>query len=107
MQILNMQDTSLPCAVFVWTVENHGSEMIDVSITCTFKNGQGDSRGDDVAGGVWNRVFHSSGQDCPLVPATADKISGVQIHQTLGGMQCTYAVAARQSVISLLSMLCI
>jgi hypothetical protein len=82
----------------VWTVENHGDEQLDVSITLTFKNGQGDSRGDDVAGGVRNRAFHNSGEDCPLPTAADAKVSGVLIHQTLGGMQCTYGVAARQSV---------
>ena len=35
------QDTSLPCAVFVWDVENKGTEQKTVSITFTFENGTG------------------------------------------------------------------
>jgi hypothetical protein len=35
------QDSSLPVAVFVWNIENHGNESLDVSITFTFKNGTG------------------------------------------------------------------
>jgi len=93
----------LPCAVFVWSIENNGAEPLDVSITFTFKNGQGEEAGgDDVAGGVWNEEFCNSGEDCPLPSAESERVSGVLIHQTLGGMQCTCAVAARLSVISVI-----
>ena len=100
-----MQDTSFPCAVFVWSVENIGVEPLDVSIAFTFKNGQGEENGDDVAGGVWNQVFYNSGEDCPLPSAESMKVSGVSIHQTIGGMQCTCAVAARHSVIFMVYLL--
>ena len=94
-----LQDTCLPCAVFVWTVENHGTELLDVSIVLTFKNGQGDSHGDDTAGGVWNQLFRSvSNETCLPMAASSDVISGVLIHQMFGGMQCTYGVGSRHSV---------
>ena len=38
---VRFQDTSLPCAVFVWDVENTGAEEKTVSITFTFENGIG------------------------------------------------------------------
>lgn len=40
------KDSSLPCAVFVWTVENVGEEERNVSITFTFKNGTGSKKQD-------------------------------------------------------------
>lgn len=39
--LLYLQDSTLPGAVFVWTVHNEGTEMLHVSITFTFKNGCG------------------------------------------------------------------
>lgn len=40
------KDSSLPCAVFVWTVENVGDKDRKVSITFTFKNGTGNKKQD-------------------------------------------------------------
>lgn len=40
------KDSSLPCAVFVWSVENVGDEERTVSITFTFKNGTGTKKQD-------------------------------------------------------------
>ena len=85
------QDTSLPAAVFIWTVENNNAYPVDVSITFTFKNGQGDPT-QDKAGGVWTEAFqHQRG-------GRADPVSGVMIHQDFKDMACTYAIAAKQKV---------
>ncbi|XP_013405855.2 non-lysosomal glucosylceramidase-like [Lingula anatina] len=78
------KDTSLPAAAFIWSIENQGSEPVDVSIMFTFKNGQGIR--EDKKGGVWNEPFEST--------HNATKVSGVMIHQTFKEMGCTYAVAA-------------
>lgn len=40
------KDSSLPCAAFVWSVENVGDEERSVSITFTFKNGTGTKKQD-------------------------------------------------------------
>lgn len=79
--------------MFVWTIDNQSDSSLDVSIVFTFKNGQGETNGDDVAGGVWNRVFHQSGDE------GSSDVSGVLMHQTIGNMQCTYAVAAKNSIV--------
>lgn len=81
------KDTSFPCAVFVWSVENLGEEDIDVSIMFTFKNGRGVK--EDSQGGCWNQFFYESKD-----PA-AEAVSGVTIHQTIQNMACTYGIAAR------------
>ncbi|CAI9730886.1 non-lysosomal glucosylceramidase-like [Octopus vulgaris] len=81
------QDTSLPCAVFVWTAENLGDEDLEVSIMFTFKNGRGVK--EDRAGGCWNEYFHVS-NDSPSEP-----VSGVQIHQSFQDMPCVYGIAVK------------
>ena len=75
--------------MFVWDVENYGAEAIEVSITFTFKNGQGDSS--DLAGGVWNEPFQHGDKD-------TSRVHGVMIHQQFNHMPCTYAVAAKVEV---------
>ncbi|CAH1796951.1 unnamed protein product [Owenia fusiformis] len=80
------KESTIPAAVFVWTVENRNSEPIDVSITFTFKNGQGSSQ--DLKGGAWNEPFVSNEE-------VADKTSGVLIHQKLKDNPCTMAISAR------------
>ncbi|KAF4532276.1 hypothetical protein B566_EDAN007248 [Ephemera danica] len=79
----NYKDSSLPVAVFVWSIENHGDESLDVSITFTFKNGMGGKS--DKKGGCWTECFEEPD----------DKIFGVMIHQTIRGMNCTYGIASR------------
>ncbi|GAB1606053.1 non-lysosomal glucosylceramidase-like [Argonauta hians] len=81
------QDTSLPCAAFVWRAENLGEEDLEVSIMFTFKNGRGVK--EDRSGGCWNEYFHVS-NDSPAEP-----VSGVQIHQSFENMPCVYGVAVK------------
>ncbi|KAK7867239.1 hypothetical protein R5R35_000233 [Gryllus longicercus] len=77
----NYKDSSVPGAAFVWSVENCGDEQKDVSITFTFKNGIGGQ--EDKAGGCWNESFSRS------------DVSGVQIHQFINDVSCTYAIGAK------------
>jgi beta-glucosidase 2, glycosyl-hydrolase family 116 N-term len=51
-------ETSLPVAVFVWTVKNTGTAAADVSLMFTFQNGSGSEN--DSAGGHSNRPFKVS-----------------------------------------------
>lgn len=82
------KDTSLPCAVFHWTVDNYGSEALDVSLAFTFQNGQGEAS--DREGGVWSEAFLQ-----PNDIDGTDDVIGVAIHQQFTGMNCTYAVSAK------------
>lgn len=57
--LLLIQDTSLPVAVFVWTVQNYGREDADVTIMFTFQNGEGIA--DDPSYGHYNEPFTCKG----------------------------------------------
>ncbi|XP_065333183.1 non-lysosomal glucosylceramidase [Cloeon dipterum] len=77
----NYKDSSLPCAVFVWDVENGSNEDLQISITMTFKNGTGGK--DDKKGNCWTEAFDEAGGD----------VKGVMIHQVIRAMRCTYGIA--------------
>ena len=71
-----MQDTSFPCAAFIWSIENKSDAELEVSITFAFKNGQGDIA-EDTEGGVWSEPFeHRASGKAGVARAT-----GVTIHQ--------------------------
>lgn len=73
----------MPCAVFVWTVENLSTdEERIVSIAFTFKNGTGNKK-QDAEGAASSSVFL---EDCA---------KGVTIHQKIADMPCTYNLACR------------
>ena len=57
----NYTSSSLPCAVFEWTVENSGVAPLEVTLTFTFQNGTGAP--DDKAGGHTNHLFNEQGPD--------------------------------------------
>ena len=86
-----VQDTSLPGAVFVWDITNYSSDPLEISITFTFKNGQG-CEAEDRKCGVWSQRFQQG------ISGDEDCVSGVQIHQTFNDMPCTYGVAAKHGV---------
>lgn len=73
----NYKDSSLPCAIFIWTVENVSDVDRKVSLTFTFKNGTG-SKKQDRAGNPTTKDFES------------DLTKGVVVKQTIADMQCTY-----------------
>ncbi|KAH9503274.1 Non-lysosomal glucosylceramidase [Bulinus truncatus] len=79
-------ETTLPAAVFIWEIQNHSSEDLDISITFTFKNGQGTK--EDLSGGVWCEGFAC---DCN----GDNEAKGVLIHQYFSGMKCSYGIAAK------------
>lgn len=76
------KESSLPCAVFVWTVENVCDEARTVSITFTFKNGTGNKKQD--AEGKASSSLFSEGN-----------AKGVAIQQIIAEMPCTYNLACR------------
>ncbi|XP_014087566.1 non-lysosomal glucosylceramidase isoform X1 [Bactrocera oleae] len=76
------KDSCLPCAVFVWSVENVCAEERKVSITFTFKNGTGTKK-QDAEGGA----------EATLI--TEGNVKGVGIRQKIAGMPCTYNLGCR------------
>uniref|UniRef100_A0A1B0CJL7 Glycosyl-hydrolase family 116 N-terminal domain-containing protein n=1 Tax=Lutzomyia longipalpis TaxID=7200 RepID=A0A1B0CJL7_LUTLO len=78
------RDTSLPCAVFVWTAENVCDKDRKVSITFTFKNGTGSKKQD----------AEGNPTTFPFGEGTA---KGVAIKQKIAGMECTYNLACKVS----------
>ncbi|KAK0057638.1 non-lysosomal glucosylceramidase [Biomphalaria pfeifferi] len=79
-------ETTLPTAAFIWEIENNSSEDLDVSITFTFKNGQGTK--EDRDGGVWSEGFRC---DCD----GDNEAKGVLIYQHFNGLKCSYGIAAK------------
>lgn len=77
-------NSSLPCAVFVWTVENVGDSDRKVSITFTFKNGTGNKKQD-------------ADGNATTYPFSEGAAKGASIKQTIFGMECTYSVACKVS----------
>nr|XP_040239251.2 non-lysosomal glucosylceramidase isoform X2 [Anopheles coluzzii] len=78
------KESSLPCAVFVWTVENVCDKDRQVTLTFTFKNGTGTKK-QDAEGGSETSAF------------TQGNARGVSIRQTIAEMPCTYCVSCRSS----------
>nr|CAD7428730.1 unnamed protein product [Timema monikensis] len=78
-------DSCIPGAAFIWTIENNSDSLKYVGITMTFKNGTGGK--EDKGGGCWSEMFSHD--------IDGQTVSGVQIHQTVNKMPCTYAVAAK------------
>uniref|UniRef100_A0A336KNI8 CSON012927 protein n=1 Tax=Culicoides sonorensis TaxID=179676 RepID=A0A336KNI8_CULSO len=78
------KDSSLPCAVFVWSVENVCDKERKVSITFTFKNGTGTKKQDSEGNPESNQFNHESA-------------SGVSIKQTIAGMGCSYCLSCKKT----------
>ena len=66
------------------------NEDAEVSITFTFKNGQGEPT--DSEGGVWSEAFSQKQNRGDR------RVSGVMIHQEFNEIPCTYAIAAKEKV---------
>jgi len=79
-------ETSLPAAAFVWDIKNESSDDLDVSITFTFKNGEGTKQDQD--GGVWAQAFSTA---CD----SDAEARGVSIYQEFKGQKCAYGIAAK------------
>jgi non-lysosomal glucosylceramidase len=80
----NYKDTSLPCAVFVWQVENVCEHDRKVSITFTWKNGTGNKK-QDAAGQPKASSFD------------IDDLQGATISQKITDLQCNYHIGIYKS----------
>ncbi|XP_061387409.1 non-lysosomal glucosylceramidase [Musca vetustissima] len=76
------KESSLPCAVFIWSVENVGEEERTVSIAFTFKNGTGNKK-QDAEGNATSTLFSEG------------NAKGVTINQVIAEMPCSYNLACR------------
>ncbi|KAG1650766.1 Non-lysosomal glucosylceramidase [Nymphon striatum] len=82
----NYKDSCLPIGIFIWTIHNHDSQPLEVSITFTFKNGIGCNKIDQ-SGGCWTEPFTEN--------YDGFKVKGVSLHQKFNlTMQATYNIAA-------------
>ncbi|XP_071455588.1 non-lysosomal glucosylceramidase [Hetaerina americana] len=82
----NYKDSSLPTAVFIWTVENNSKDIKNVSITFTFKSGSGAK--EDKTSVCCSEFFERKGNGID--------VAGVLIQQQLKGMPCTFGISATQ-----------
>ncbi|XP_055634667.1 non-lysosomal glucosylceramidase [Toxorhynchites rutilus septentrionalis] len=78
------KESSLPAAVFVWTVENVCGKDRQVTITFTFKNGTGNKK-QDAEG------------NCETASFDHGAAKGVSIKQSIVDMQCTYCISCKSS----------
>jgi non-lysosomal glucosylceramidase len=78
------RESSLPCGVFVWKVENKGTSAATIGLLLTFLNGIGEDS--DLGGGHVNRRFTLDGG---LAPVTGVSLRH-RVHDPL-----TFAIAAR------------
>lgn len=81
------EDSSLPVGLFNWSVENHNSEPIEVSIMFTWQSGSASSQFNLT--NVQSASFDHNAYDT--------NIKGVAIKQKLNGMPLEYCLAARKS----------
>ncbi|XP_072378819.1 non-lysosomal glucosylceramidase [Diabrotica undecimpunctata] len=77
----NYKDSALPCAVFVWTVENVCDSDRTVTIAFTFKNGTGSK--DDKKSACSSKIF------------SYENTEGVILYHMIDKMPCAYALAAK------------
>ncbi|XP_032592367.1 non-lysosomal glucosylceramidase isoform X1 [Drosophila grimshawi] len=76
------KESSLPCAVFVWSAQNVCDHERKVSITFTFKNGTGNKKQDGEGNAESQLISEGNAK-------------GVAIRQTIGDMPCSYNLACR------------
>ncbi|CAG9821274.1 unnamed protein product [Phaedon cochleariae] len=74
-------NSCLPCAVFVWSIQNISSSPRTVTIAFTFKNGTGS----------WT----DSNSTCSTKSFSYENTEGVILHHTIDKMQCSYALATK------------
>nr|XP_022910294.1 non-lysosomal glucosylceramidase [Onthophagus taurus] len=78
----NYKDSSLPCAVFVWNIQNTCDKERFVTITFTFKNGIG--------------TKEDKSATCSLKQFSYLDNEGVLIYNTIDKLPCCYALSIRK-----------
>ncbi|CAH2002818.1 unnamed protein product [Acanthoscelides obtectus] len=74
-------NSCLPCAVFVWSIENVSDEQRTVTVSLTFKNGTGNKK--DRNATCSSKIFSYINSE------------GVILYHTIDNMRCTYALAVK------------
>ncbi|EDO31657.1 predicted protein, partial [Nematostella vectensis] len=80
------KDTSLPVAVFIWSIENNNNEEVEVSIMFSFENGDGTQ---DLTAGHYNESADTTGSN------TTCDVTGVLLHHKHHKLPYTLAIAAK------------
>ncbi|XP_057653442.1 non-lysosomal glucosylceramidase [Diorhabda carinulata] len=75
------KNSALPCAVFVWNIENISADYKTVTIAFTFKNGTGSKN--DTNGACSSKAF------------SYENSEGVVLYHKIDNMPCAYALAAK------------
>uniref|UniRef100_A0A7E4ZRX0 Glyco_hydr_116N domain-containing protein n=1 Tax=Panagrellus redivivus TaxID=6233 RepID=A0A7E4ZRX0_PANRE len=78
------KDSSLPATAFIFDVTKDGDEPIDVSITFAFRNGTG------------KRRYNDPNSACETAEFTRGDAHGAHLTHTIGDVDCTYSIAARE-----------
>ncbi|XP_065168784.1 LOW QUALITY PROTEIN: non-lysosomal glucosylceramidase [Atheta coriaria] len=78
----NYKDSSMPCAVFIWNVENVSTQELNVTISFTFQNGIGVSKVD-------------SKSTCSSKPFTYQNSEGVILYHTIDKTPSSYSLAVK------------
>lgn len=78
----------MPCAAFVWTVENNSSENRTISLTFTFKNGTGSKS--DKHGKCSSQTFNIS--------TNSQRMKGVALEHQINEIVTTYGVGCLEKV---------
>uniref|UniRef100_A0AAR5P6H3 NLGase n=1 Tax=Dendroctonus ponderosae TaxID=77166 RepID=A0AAR5P6H3_DENPD len=76
------ENSCMPCAVFVWNVENIGDEERSVTISFTFKNGTGSKKADKET-------------SCSSKAFSYQNLEGVILYHKLDKMQCSYSLGVK------------
>ena len=84
----NYKDSSLPCALFNWTVENNNREDIELSLMFTWQSGSSSDKFEVT--NVSASAFDSYTKNDP-------EISGVLLKQNLRGMPLEYCIGVKKS----------
>ena len=82
----NYKDSSLPVALFNWTIENNNEEEIDLALMFTWQSGSCSNRFE--LKDVKSKPFESS--------ANNTNLAGVLLNQKLKNMPLEYCIAAKK-----------
>lgn len=82
------QDSCFPSAVFVWEVENNSTQNFTISLTFTFKNGDGSKK--DKKKACSSQTFSTTVNGLPA--------KGVALNHDISGNNTTYGIGCVEQV---------
>lgn len=88
MNVTFRKDSCFPCAVFIWEVENKSEKNLTVSLTFTFKNGEGSKS--DAKKSCSSQTFTTE--------VAGISAKGVALHHEISGNKTTYGIGCLEQV---------